>query len=76
RRKIKSKRILVIDSQTVADSKHPAYGCIAHLNSVLPNFDIVLSSPAIETGEGRKTPKLAQKQDRWEAVDIVTMIER
>jgi hypothetical protein len=50
KREFPHKRILVIDSQTVADPNHPAYGCIAHLNSVLPNFDIVLSSPAIETG--------------------------
>jgi len=50
KREFPHKRILVIDSQTVADPNHPAYGCIAHLNAVLPNFDIVLSSPAIETG--------------------------
>jgi hypothetical protein len=50
KREFPHKRILVIDSQTVADPNHPAYGCIAHLNEVLPNFDIVLSSPAIETG--------------------------
>jgi hypothetical protein len=44
------KRILVIDSETVADPDHPAYGCIAHLNDVLPSYDIVLASPAVETG--------------------------
>jgi hypothetical protein len=44
------KRILRIDSETVADPSHPAYGCIAHLNEILPNYDIAIASPSIETG--------------------------
>lgn len=44
------KRILVIDSETVSDPDNPAYGCIAHLNDILPDYDIVLASPAVETG--------------------------
>jgi Domain of unknown function (DUF3854) len=44
------KKILTIDSETVADPEHPAYGCIAHLNHLLPNYDIVITSPSIETG--------------------------
>jgi hypothetical protein len=44
------KKILRIDSETVADPNHPAYGCIAHLNGILPNYDIAIASPSIETG--------------------------
>jgi hypothetical protein len=44
------KRILRIDSETVADPSHSAYGCIAHLNEILPNYDLAISSPSIETG--------------------------
>ncbi len=43
-------RILVIDSESVSDPDHPAYGCIVDLDSVLPSYDIVLASPSIETG--------------------------
>ena len=43
-------KILRIDSETVADPAHPAYGCIAHLNEILPNYDIAIASPSIETG--------------------------
>ena len=43
-------RILRIDSQSVSDPQHPAYGCIDKLNSILPNYDIVICSPVIETG--------------------------
>ncbi len=42
--------ILRIDSESLGDENHPAYGCISNLNQVLSNFDIVLASPAIETG--------------------------
>jgi hypothetical protein len=45
-----SKKILRIDSESVADPNHPAYGCIARLNEILPQYDIVLASPSIETG--------------------------
>jgi hypothetical protein len=45
-----NKRILRIDSETVADPDHRAYGCIAHLNKILPNYDIAIASPSIETG--------------------------
>ena len=44
------KRILRIDSETISDPSHPAYGCIANLNEILPHYDIVLASPSIETG--------------------------
>ncbi|MBE9171377.1 DUF3854 domain-containing protein [Pleurocapsales cyanobacterium LEGE 06147] len=44
------KKILRIDSETVADPSHPAMGCIAHLNEILPQYDIAIASPSIETG--------------------------
>lgn len=43
-------KILRIDSESLAEPTHPAYGCITKLNQVLRNYDIVLASPAIETG--------------------------
>ncbi len=43
-------KILRIDSETVADPSHPAYGCIAHLNEILPQYDLAIASPSIETG--------------------------
>ena len=44
------KSILRIDSESVANPEHPAYGCIANLNEILPLYDIVLASPSLETG--------------------------
>ena len=43
-------RILRIDAESLAESEHPAYGCMTQLNGVLANYDVVLTSPAIETG--------------------------
>ncbi|MGQ4646181.1 plasmid replication protein, CyRepA1 family [Lyngbya aestuarii] len=43
-------RILRLDSESLAEPTHPAYGCINNLNQVLGKYDIVLASPAIETG--------------------------
>ena len=43
-------KVLRIDSETVANPNHPAYGCISHLNEVLQGYDIVICSPSIETG--------------------------
>lgn len=48
--KFPDRAILRIDSETIADPTHPAYGCVSHLNEVLPHYDIVLASPSIETG--------------------------
>ncbi len=44
-----------IDSESVADPSHPAYGCIAHLNEIysialLTQYDLVIASPSLETG--------------------------
>ncbi len=44
------KRILRIDSETVADPQHPAYGIVERLNEALPHYDIVLATPTIGTG--------------------------
>lgn len=44
------KQILRIDSETISDPSHPAFGCVANLNAILRNYDIVLASPSIETG--------------------------
>ena len=43
-------KILRIDSESLSEPTHPAYGCVTTLNQVLPNYDIILASPAIETG--------------------------
>lgn len=43
-------RILRIDSETVADPSHPAYGSMAHLNKILTEYDLVICSPSLETG--------------------------
>ena len=43
-------RILRIDRPSVLDPGHPAYGCMGNLNAILPLYDIVLTSPVIETG--------------------------
>ena len=43
-------RILRIDSESVSSPDHPAYGCMGNLNALLPNYDIVIASPTIETG--------------------------
>jgi hypothetical protein len=43
-------KILRIDSESVADPSHSAYGCMANLNQILPQYDLVICSPVIETG--------------------------
>ncbi|MEA5536718.1 plasmid replication protein, CyRepA1 family [Crocosphaera sp. XPORK-15E] len=43
-------KILRIDSESLTDPNHGAYQCITNLNDVLVNYDIVLTSPSIETG--------------------------
>lgn len=49
-RKFPHLRILRIDSETVADPNHPAYGSMAHLNEILTEYDLVICSPSLETG--------------------------
>ncbi|MEG5047681.1 plasmid replication protein, CyRepA1 family [Microcoleus sp. B4-C1] len=43
-------RILRIDSESVSDPNHPAYGCIDQLNALIQNYDIIIASPTIGTG--------------------------
>ncbi|MEH2166624.1 MAG: plasmid replication protein, CyRepA1 family [Nostoc sp.] len=50
RRKFPHLRILRIDSESVADPSHAAFGCIAHLNKILTQYDLVIASPSLETG--------------------------
>ncbi|WP_375443277.1 plasmid replication protein, CyRepA1 family [uncultured Nostoc sp.] len=50
RRKFPHLRILRIDSESVADPSHAAFGCIAHLNEILTEYDLVIASPSLETG--------------------------
>jgi len=50
RRRFPHLKILRIDSESVADPNHPAYGCIERLNEILPEYDIVIASPTLETG--------------------------
>ncbi|HEY9817875.1 MAG TPA: plasmid replication protein, CyRepA1 family [Candidatus Obscuribacterales bacterium] len=44
------KRILRIDSHTVTDPSHPAYGCMANLITLMQQYDIVIASPSIGSG--------------------------
>lgn len=44
------KKVLVIDANTVSDPTHAAYGCISHLNEILPEYDLVIATPCVETG--------------------------
>jgi hypothetical protein len=43
-------RILRVDAETVADKEHPAFGCVEHLNEVLPYYDLAIVTSVIETG--------------------------
>ncbi len=43
-------KILRIDSESLNDHQHPAYGCFSKLEQVLGQYDVVLASPSIETG--------------------------
>jgi hypothetical protein len=49
-KKSPSLRILRIDSESVADPKHPAYGCTANINEIIKDYDLVIATPTIETG--------------------------
>lgn len=44
------KRILRIDSESVADPTHPAYGVVERLDEVATGYDLVIASPTIGTG--------------------------
>ncbi|MDB9315614.1 DUF3854 domain-containing protein [Spirulina sp. CS-785/01] len=45
------KTILRIDAETISDPDHPAYRCtFKGLNTLVPQYDVVLCSPTVETG--------------------------
>lgn len=50
KRKFPEIRILRIDSESIADPNHAAFGCINVLNTVLLDYDVVLASPSVGTG--------------------------
>lgn len=50
RRKCPGKKILRIDSETTADPKHPAYGCVGNLNEIVAQYDVIIASPTLATG--------------------------
>ncbi len=50
RNRFPSKKVLRIDSETVSNPNHSAYGCVSELNSILGKYDIVIASPSLETG--------------------------
>jgi hypothetical protein len=50
KKKYPNLKILRIDSESVSDRSHPAYGCMGNLNQILSQYDLVICSPVIETG--------------------------
>ncbi|TVQ18766.1 MAG: DUF3854 domain-containing protein, partial [Leptolyngbya sp. DLM2.Bin15] len=51
-----NKRILRIDSHTVTDPSHPAYGCMVNLIALMQQYDIVIASPSIGSGISFNVP--------------------
>jgi hypothetical protein len=43
-------KILRVDSETVANPKHPAFNCTSNINEVIKDYDLVIATPTIETG--------------------------
>ena len=54
-------KILRIDSKTVVDSGHPAYGCIPKLNEIIKGYDLVISTSTIETGVSIEEVSIEEK---------------
>lgn len=50
KKKYPNLKILRIDSESVSDRSHPAYGCMGNLDQILSLYDLVICSPVIETG--------------------------
>ncbi|MBV5257713.1 DUF3854 domain-containing protein [Synechococcus moorigangaii CMS01] len=44
------RKILRLDAESLADPQHPAYGAMGSVNQTLAQYDVVLASPAVETG--------------------------
>ncbi|MBC8121436.1 MAG: DUF3854 domain-containing protein [Gemmatimonadaceae bacterium] len=49
-KKFPDKKILRIDSETVSEPGHPAYGCVNNLNEVIKGYDIIICTPTIAAG--------------------------
>ncbi|CAD5988387.1 putative protein SYNPCC7002_B0001 (plasmid) [Planktothrix tepida] len=43
-------KIIRIDSETVADETHAAFGCMEDINNRIKDYDIIITSPTIGTG--------------------------
>ena len=43
-------KILRIDSESVANPKHPAFNCTSNINEVVKEYDLVIATSTIETG--------------------------
>lgn len=50
KKRFPNQRILRIDSESVANPTHPAYGCVETINTLIQNYDIIIASPTIGTG--------------------------
>ena len=50
KQKFPHKRILRIDSETVADPQHPACGIVERLNAAALHYDLIIATPTIGTG--------------------------
>jgi hypothetical protein len=50
KKKYQNLKILRLDSESVSDRSHPAYGCMGNINQILSQYDLVICSPVIETG--------------------------
>lgn len=51
RKRYPGKSILRIDSETISDPSHPAFGCLAgDINALLAGYDVVIASPTLESG--------------------------
>jgi histone H3/H4 len=50
RHEFPQKRILRIDSETVADADHDAFGIAYRIDAIVANYDIILATPTIGTG--------------------------
>ena len=50
KKKVEYQQLQFIDSESVADPEHPAYGIVEQLNEQITHYDIVLATPTIGTG--------------------------
>ena len=50
RQNFPNEKVLRIDSESVADPTHPAYGAIENINELVKSYRIIIASPSIGTG--------------------------